>query len=94
MLGIPVGQLGGKREHIPDPPCIWPDMLDGYGLFVAMGTQWRMVGGMAGTQATGLDYGVLAPTAAASGIAMTPTVFSDVRALEAEALRAWSERRR
>lgn len=68
-------------------------MVDGYALFVSMGTQWQITGaGMAGAFHTGLRYEAIAPTAAGLNINLTPAVFADLRTLESEALRYWSAR--
>lgn len=64
------------------------------GLFMALGTQWKWIGaGMAGAFRSGLDYGVIAPTAAALEVALTSDVFNDIRVLERESLKVWSARR-
>jgi hypothetical protein len=68
-------------------------MQVGFALFLAMSTQWRIASTMSSTFATGLDYGVIEITARNAELELTPAVFSDVRALESEALRVWASRR-
>lgn len=94
MLGIDPARLGG-RVKVPDPPVVWPDMVDAFALFTSMATQWRWISaGMAGSFQSGLDYAALDATARAIGVQLTPHVFSDVRTLESEALKVWSKRRK
>lgn len=64
---------------------------------MGMGTQWKVApGGMGPSYRTGLDYNALETVARSLGIEypLEPQVFSDLRTLEAEALKTWSERRR
>lgn len=91
MLGIdPAAMLPGRK---PDPPMIWPDMRDGVALFFAMATQWNWTAvGMGAPMRTGLKYEVLRVTAHGCGIKYSPAVFSDVRALEGEALATFGKR--
>lgn len=94
MLGIDPAKLGGKREAPADPPIIWPDMRDSFALFLAMATQWTWASaGLGGTFKVGLKYEVIESVARLSAIPVTPGVFSDIRTLEAEAIRVWSKRR-
>jgi hypothetical protein len=93
MLGIEPGSLGGKREHVPDPVPVWPDMQAGVAIFMSLSTQWRMASGLSGTFATGLDYQAIEPTARMIGVELSPAVFSDVRALESASLQIWNARR-
>lgn len=58
-------------------------------LFLALGTQWRW--GPVGP--VGLDYQAVEPTARMMGIAAGAAEFSDLRLMEAEALKAMGERR-
>jgi hypothetical protein len=62
------------------------------GLFLALSTQWRTAG-LAGAL-TGLDYGAIRPTADLLGLALTPAHFTDLRLIEAGALKASAERAR
>jgi hypothetical protein len=66
-------------------------MKEAVGLFMSLATQWRWTGaGLAGAFRTGLDYSVLAPTAASLDITMTPDLFVDIQIMETAALGAWS----
>jgi len=40
---------------------VWPDHWHALQVFLGMGSQWRIVGGMAGLLYQGLDYGALEP---------------------------------
>lgn len=70
-------------------------MADGWALFLAMGTQWNLVGGGFGIIQTGLKYEAMPIVAQSIGMAwpVPPAVFLDVRTLEGEALRYWSAKR-
>ncbi len=62
-------------------------------VFLAMDTQWRQAG-MAGV-ATGLDYNAIAATADLAGVSLAPkpAFLRDLKILEEEALKSWSEQR-
>lgn len=66
-------------------------------LFLALDTQWNwtstgMVQGNGGFgMRTGLKYEVIAPTAAALGIAVDAALMIDLRSMEAEALKTFAE---
>ena len=103
LLGIDPTKLGGRRQArglAVDPIPIWPDMVDAWALFLAMGTQWDWVGAGFGAFQVGLKYGSLETVARSIDIPLTPDgripgpVFADVRTLEGEALRYWSAKRR
>lgn len=70
------------------------------GLFYAMDTQWNwvpggMVGGTGGfPMMTGLKYEAIAATAAPLGIVVDAVVMTDLRTIEAEALRVMAAKRR
>jgi hypothetical protein len=69
---------------------IWPENVEIFRLFTALGTQWRV--GAAG--ATGLDYGVVRETARLAGLGkVTPERFQGLQACEGEALSVWAEQR-
>lgn len=59
-------------------------------LFLSLGTQWRW--GPVGP--VGLDYQAIGPTAGLVGIETGAELFSDLRAMEAEALKTMGERRK
>ena len=59
-------------------------------LFFALSTQWRE--GFNGP--SGLDYTAVRPTAEMLGIDVGRTLFIDLRTMEAEALKAWRDRKR
>ena len=98
-MGLDPAAMGG-RTNIAEPVVIWPDMRDGFVLFCAMGTQWRWTAVGHVPMQVGLDYGVMLATASSLNLELTergqvpPAVFSDVRALEAEALATWARRRK
>lgn len=76
------GSSGGDIE-IP------PDQVEAVTLFFSLATQWRE--GFSGR--IGLDYAAIRPTAEMAEITLTPDLFRDLRAMEAEALKVWSEKR-
>ena len=59
-------------------------------LFLALQTQWR-IQPMTG-QRIGIDYGAIAPTAAASAITMSPQIFADLQAMENAAMAAMAHK--
>lgn len=67
-------------------------------LFLASQTQWRVASLSTMAKAmlvqTGLDYGAVERTAAMEGLQLQiPDDFRRLRVMEAEALKAWSEKR-
>ena len=60
------------------------------GLFLAMSTQWHTAG-LAGVR-TGLNYGAVKDVAELLDIRLSPPVFTDLRIMEEEALKAMAER--
>lgn len=98
-MGLDPEAMGGRRT-IAEPVPVWPDMLDGFLLFCAARTQWRWAGAGFGSFQTGMIYEALPQLAETVGVQLTdrgtlpPRVFSDVRALEAEALAVWARRRK
>jgi len=102
MLGIDPTKLGGRRQLRTietDPVPIWPDMADGWALFLAMGTQWNWVAGGFGAFQSGLKYEAVEVVARSLGMKLDDgripvPVFLDLRTLEAETLRCWSARRK
>ncbi|RIK92627.1 MAG: hypothetical protein DCC73_11980 [Proteobacteria bacterium] len=66
-----------------------PDQVEAVTLFFSLATQWRE--GFSGR--IGLDYAAIRPTAEMAGIELTPDLFRDLRAMETEALKVWSEKR-
>lgn len=84
-MGIdPVAMYGAAPDI--DPPMVWPDMLDGISVFLAMKTQWNVLSTMAGTFRQGLKYEAIEPTARMAGVELSPRIFSDLRTLESAAL--------
>lgn len=81
-----LARRGARRGATAATIEVAPDEVDAVGLFMALGTQWRwhaMVG-----QRLGLVYEAIAPAAAALGIALTPSLFADLRTMEGAALAA------
>jgi hypothetical protein len=66
------------------------DEADPLSVFMALDTQWRWHA-MAGAR-LGLDYAAIPQVAAMLGIEMTPRLFIDLKAMEAEALAVWAAR--
>lgn len=60
-------------------------------LFLALGESWHRAG-MDGVR-TGIINSEIAPTAALTGVTMTPALFVDLKAMEAEALRVFASQR-
>lgn len=83
------GSLAAQREA--SIFGVWPENWRALRVFLAMSTQWRMVGGMS-VMRTGLDYGVL--DAVDSRIRTSPdapepdrfTLFRQIRDMERTAL--------
>jgi hypothetical protein len=71
---------------------IAPDEVDAVSLFFALATQW-LRHATTGIR-LGLNYAVIAPTAQMLGVAMTPALFGDLQAMEAEVLKVDGERSR
>ena len=67
-----------------------PDERDALAMFLSLSTQWT-IHPMAGVR-TGLDYSAIGPTAALTGITMTPALFADLRMMERAALDEWARR--
>nr|WP_295832933.1 DUF1799 domain-containing protein [uncultured Azospirillum sp.] len=84
------GVVGDEDPADDAPYVVWPENRPALDLFLALGTQWRRAG--LDGQATGLDYGAIAPTAALMGITTTPELFGDIRDMERVALEVWQER--
>jgi hypothetical protein len=83
--------LGMKPEDLQQEIVLWATNLQSFGVFEAMGTQWRM--GMGG--ATGLDYQALPTVMDMIGLDAEhrPAAFQDVRLMEREALHAMADSR-
>ncbi|MGD8327378.1 MAG: DUF1799 domain-containing protein, partial [Sphingomonadales bacterium] len=78
--------ISAAREQIE----IAPDEHNPVTLFFALSTQWRE--GFNGP--SGLDYTAVRPTAEMLGLEVDRTLFIDLRTMEAEALKAWRDRKR
>ncbi len=61
-------------------------------LFLASSTQWRTAG--MGGVAIGLDYPGVESAARMMALAVTPTLFADLREMEHAAIKAMLEKRR
>lgn len=83
---------------IDDDVCeVWPEHWATVCAFVAVTTQWRTVsigGGFnpSRTIFVGLDYSAARTGLEAEGIAVTPTLWRELRVMEAEACRMLNER--
>ncbi len=75
---------GGEPEKRTECPEIVADEMDALALFLALDTQWNWHP-MAGVR-TGFNYAVIPATAAGCGIELTPSLFADIRQMEAAAL--------
>ena len=62
--------------------------------FLAVATQWRVVSGAAGLVVTGLDYAGARAGMKGMGIEITPSLWGDVRIIEAGALQEMNRARR
>jgi hypothetical protein len=73
------------------PVEVWPDNAETIGVFISMGTQWRM--GMSGT--TGLDYNALPAVMRLCGVPSgnRSEVFEGVRMMEDAALSKMHEKK-
>jgi predicted nucleic acid-binding protein len=74
---------------------VLPSNANAARLFVCLQTQWRMIGISTMSAAriirTGLDYSVIAPTAAAYGIELGEGDMVRIAIMENSALNAWAE---
>jgi hypothetical protein len=68
-------------------------MRESFALFLEATWQWISVG-MAGTIRTHIIRSELEASARLLRIELTPTVFSDIRVMEAEAIKEWSRKKR
>ena len=79
-----------SRSDLPDSEYpVWADCWQAVRVFEAMSTQWRMAAG----GATGLDYAVLTDVMTLLCIPreLREGIFTDLRVMEAEALRVMNE---
>ena len=76
----------GKETNAARLIEVAPDEEEAVALFMALDTQWRFHP-LAGFR-TGLDYAAIAPAASMLGLQMTARLFSDIRIMEGEAMRA------
>lgn len=69
---------------------IAPDEAPSALLFLSLGTQWRW----GPDRPVGLDYSAIAPTAELIGVKLGVAEFSDLKTMEAEALKVFASRRK
>ncbi len=77
----------------PEPIPVWPDMREPFALLADAPWNW-LSPPMAAPIRLNLMRGELEASARLLGITMTPAIFVDIRAMEAEAIKVWSKRRR
>jgi Phage related hypothetical protein (DUF1799) len=66
---------------------VWPENLPAVAAFIAVATQWRVVGRADGAmRTTGLDYAGVRAALDALDVTVTPGLWSDVQMIEAGAL--------
>lgn len=80
---------GLTEEDFAQGVEVWPENLQAFQVFSALGTQWRI--GMGG--ATGLDYNAVPTVLRLQGVprAEWPQLFEDLRVMESAALQAMRE---
>ncbi len=64
---------------------VWPEHVAAVEAFLAIAGQWRMVAGMGGMLALGLDYAGAQAGLELAGIETTPALWAEIRAIEAGA---------
>ncbi len=64
---------------------VWPEHAATVEAFLAIAGQWRMVAGMGGMLALGLDYAGAQAGLELAGIEATPALWADIRVIEAGA---------
>ena len=86
--------LGVGATRLPAAPAqaprveVWPEAWPTLRLFLAVDTQWRVVGGWGGVARLGLDYGAVAQVA--DDLKFGPVRWDDLKVMEVEALRICS----
>ncbi|MBW6506165.1 MAG: DUF1799 domain-containing protein [Rhodobacteraceae bacterium] len=70
---------------------MWAENLAAFEAFLAVATQWRVVGHMNGMTATGLDYAGARAGLDLAGIAVTPALWADLQSIEHGAIAAMNE---
>lgn len=71
-----------------DDAGIWPWHETALAVFEACSTQWRVIDGMNGRRAIGLDYAAFDPVMDLMGVTATQQLFDEIRVIEAGALAA------
>ena len=96
-FGVPADVIDGWSVGDADDPSmgqfgVYPDCWPVLMVFLSMSTQWRWTGGME-PRRCGLEYGSLQAVYGAHGTSKKDQarMFSDLRAMEAAALDAWSK---
>ena len=73
---------------------VWPENTEALDAFLAVTTQWRVVGSAGGPLVTiGLDYQGVKAGLDLAGIAPSPELWADVQMIEAGALSVLNRRR-
>jgi len=88
-FGVPREQLPQERHDEPDDAealCLWAWHVDAARLFVAMRTQWVMLGGMFYVQHTGLNYQSLPVVEQRLGITTDRATFEALQVMERAAM--------
>ncbi len=67
---------------------VWADHLVALSAFLSGATQWRLVGGMSGIRAVGLDYAGVRAGLEAEGVSLAPHDWRALRLIEAGAIEA------
>lgn len=85
MLGV--GSLPGLGANTaPDVFEVWPENWETLGVFLALGTQWQRVMGLAGAVVTGIHYPAVTTVFEIYGVTDRRAMFEDLRAMESAAL--------
>jgi hypothetical protein len=71
---------------------VWPDNLEAVELFLALQTQWRVSGTMAGIFYSGLDYGAAAVLLRARRSSNRAQLLADLQVMEFAALKGLNRR--
>ncbi|MGO1078339.1 DUF1799 domain-containing protein [Inquilinus sp. CA228] len=95
--GVPedkIAEVARSQQDQAATPVIWPENADSFRWFLDIQTQWVMAIGFGVSMVLGLDYAGAAAAAQMAGIRTTPTMFADMRLMEATARTIMNEARR
>ena len=73
------------------PTGVWPEHVAAVEAFLAIAGQWRMVAGMGGLLALGLDYTAARAGLDLAGFNVTPDLWADIQVIEAGAKAVMNE---